>query len=282
MMLFRKERERSLIHQTLICSKWKTEVRTMRVLSLGAGVNSTALLVLRAQGKVGFDIAVFADTGCEQPETYEYIEKVIKPFCKEHQIKLVFTNKEGKNLYDDNIERKIIPIRAWRSCTDKFKIRPIRKFLMANYPNTDITTIIGFCKGEEGRQKESGCGDIAPLITMGIDRDGCIKIIQDAGLPIPIKSGCYFCPHQPMKSWLNILKKHPDLYAKAEALEKNGSRYPEFFLPYDMKLESLRKQYEANKGDPEKEQKQASLLSTMPKSKGCPFCELEDNSPPDR
>jgi 3'-phosphoadenosine 5'-phosphosulfate sulfotransferase (PAPS reductase)/FAD synthetase len=53
----------------------------VRILCLGAGVNSTALLVLHQKDVVKFDIAVFADTGGEHPETYAYLENVIKPLC---------------------------------------------------------------------------------------------------------------------------------------------------------------------------------------------------------
>jgi len=242
----------------------------MRVLSLGAGVNSTALLVLKAQGKVDFDLAIFADTGGEQPETYQYIEETIKPFCKKHNIDLRIVYRENSPLlYQDNMQKKIIPTTVWRSCSDHFKKRVIRSYLIQNYGGEDIVTLIGFCKGEENRAKNNDCGSISPLINMGIDREGCIKIIKEAGLPVPIKSGCFFCPYQPAKSWLNLLKNHPDLYEKAEVLEKNGRRYPELILPFYAKLscEQLRKATED----------QRALLKWMPKSDTCPMCELEDN-----
>ena len=55
------------------------------VLNCGAGVNSTALLILAANGFIKeIDptslIAIFADTGAEQPETYDYIP-IIKDYC---------------------------------------------------------------------------------------------------------------------------------------------------------------------------------------------------------
>jgi hypothetical protein len=241
----------------------------VKVLSLGAGVNSTALLVLKAQGKVDFDLAIFADTGGEQPETYQYIETVIKPFCQKHNIDLRIVRRDGKLLYQDYMEKKIIPTTVWRSCSDHFKIRVIRKYLIHNYVKESIVTLIGFCKGEEDRVKKNDCGSIMPLIDMGIDREGCKRIIAEAGLPIPIKSGCFFCPFQEAKSWLSILKNHPDYFAKAEALEKNGKRYPELILPFyaHLSCEQLRKATE----------EQRSMLRWMPKSPSCPMCEIEDN-----
>ncbi len=241
----------------------------MKVLSLGAGVNSTALLVLKAQGKVDFDIAIFADTGGEQPETYQYLKEVIIPFCKKHNIDLRFTKKDGESLYDDYFSKKIIPTTVWRSCSDHFKIRPIRKYLIRNFPDEKIETLIGYCKGEEERAKNNDCGITAPLIEMGINREGCMKIIKDAGLLTPIKSGCFFCPYQEGKSWINLLKNHPDLFDEAEALEENGRRFPELILPFyaNLSCSQLRKA----------EKDQVKLLRFMPRTHLCPMCELEDN-----
>jgi hypothetical protein len=167
------------------------------------------------------------------------------------------------------MEKKIIPTTVWRTCSDHFKKRVIRSYLIRNYGKENIVTLIGFCKGEEKRAKNNDCGSISPLIDMGIDREDCIKIIAEAGLPIPIKSGCFFCPYQPPKSWLSLLRNHPDLYEQAEALEKNGRRYPELILPFfaGLSCEQLRKATED----------QRALLKWMPKSPSCPMCELEDN-----
>ena len=53
------------------------------VLSMGAGVQTTALLI-----KFGtkYDHVIFADTGDENPETYYYIKHYLKPFCQENNI----------------------------------------------------------------------------------------------------------------------------------------------------------------------------------------------------
>lgn len=47
----------------------------LTVLSLGGGVQSSALLLMACAGQLGpLDAAVFADTGGEMPETYEYLD----------------------------------------------------------------------------------------------------------------------------------------------------------------------------------------------------------------
>lgn len=197
----------------------------MKVLSLGAGVNSVALLVLKAQGKVDFDLAIFADTGAEHPETYQYIEQTIKPFCAKHSIKLAFCKSKGKDLYEQFWAWKMVPLRRYRICTDHFKIRVIKKYLCKNYPDEQVITLLGFDAGEAKRAKQN-CGNEYPLIDLGIDRNGCREIIKEAGLPIPIKSGCYVCPFQKVHAIRWLKRVHPDLYEKAVALERNGRNFP--------------------------------------------------------
>ena len=54
-----------------------------RVLSFGGGVQTTAMAILMAQGKITCDEVVFADTGAEKPETYWYMESYSEPLFKE-------------------------------------------------------------------------------------------------------------------------------------------------------------------------------------------------------
>ena len=51
-------------------------------LSFGAGVQTTAMLILVSKGEIEVDAVIFADTGAEHPETYGYIEKYDKPLCE--------------------------------------------------------------------------------------------------------------------------------------------------------------------------------------------------------
>src|SRR5437868_1048367 len=49
------------------------------VVSYGLGVDSTAMLVELARRRIRPDLILFADTGGEKPETYQYL-RVIRPF----------------------------------------------------------------------------------------------------------------------------------------------------------------------------------------------------------
>jgi hypothetical protein len=61
-------------------------------------------------------------------------------------------------------------------------------------------------------------------VDAGIDREGCIRIIERAGLSVPQKSGCFVCPFQRPSQWRELWQRHPDLYARAERLEANVKR----------------------------------------------------------
>ena len=250
------------------------------ILSLGVGVNSVALLVLKAQGIIDFDEAVFADTGAEQPETYDYWHYVVIPFCFDNNINLARINREGKTLPDHCLEKHIIPSRMFRWCTDKWKIQVQRKYALTKYGKEDkVNFLIGYAADEKERADKCILSGQYPLIDLGIDREGCKKIIREvkfthankkAGLPVPVKSGCWCCPYQSEEALIRLYKKHPELYAKAEEMEKNGSRYPEMFLAFPAigRLEALRHKLEANKNYCPTKTTQRLLF--------CPMCEIFD------
>lgn len=50
---------------------------TLKVLSLGAGVQSTCLLLMAAEGHLpGLDAAIFADTGWEPRAVYDHLDRI--------------------------------------------------------------------------------------------------------------------------------------------------------------------------------------------------------------
>lgn len=207
------------------------------ILSLGAGVNSTAILALIKQGKIRCpEKIVFADTGCEHPETYQHLEYLKKYFY------IDTVKREGQNLYGYYFEHKIIPTRMYRHCTDKFKIQPLKKYALQQH---DAHFLIGFCKGEENRAKDFCLKTNVsfPLIELGLDRADCKRVIKEAGLPIPIKSGCYCCPFTKSSGWKWLNRTHPELFDRAVALEKNGSRYPILTLSH-LPLEQVIQKHE--------------------------------------
>lgn len=190
-------------------------------LSHGGGVNSWALyLWLVEQGQTpGRDFeAVFVHHGCDWPDTYMYLlimESLGYP------VTVIFPEAQGHwNLYEYSKQYKILPCRQRRWCTDKFKLQASLK-----YYQRPCVALTGFDAGEAGRMErqqmfeDEGITYDYPLIAEGIDRQGCIDLIQRHGLPVPPKSGCYICPFQGRSDWIKLRAQKPELFCKAKTLE---------------------------------------------------------------
>lgn len=200
---------------------------TNYVLSYGGGVNSTALMVLLIQRKIPLDYIIFADTGSERPETYSYL-KHARRYAEKHYIPFKIVKvRNGDSLYDRCKRRKVIPSKTWRWCTRDLKIRPIYAFYRSLH--SQIFQYVGIDYDEVHRMKDNKVDyvkNVYPLIDYKIGRQQCIEIIKEAGLLIPVKSGCYFCPFRNNEDWADLYRRHPDLYKKAMVLEESSKYMP--------------------------------------------------------
>ena len=219
------------------------------ILSFGGGVNTVALMIYLINNNYPFDEVVFADVGGELPETYSYL-KVARKYLLDHGIplKTIKVRVGGSGLYECGIRRRVIPSQVWRWCTRDFKVKPIYRFYRSL--NVHVNQYLGIDYGEFHRMKDSIVDyvtNIYPLVDAKINREGCVDIIKEEGLPVPVKSGCYFCPFNSYDRWKYVLEHHPKLYNKAIALEENSKHFPK------QKLNSIRlRELETRLTDPER------------------------------
>ena len=61
---------------------------------------------------------------------------------------------------------------------------------------------------------------VYPLREWGMNRDACLKEIADAGLPVPPKSVCVFCPAMRQIEIIQLRETNPDLYRLSMAMEQ--------------------------------------------------------------
>ena len=187
------------------------------------------------------DEVVFADTGAEKPETYEYLEKWIKPYLKEKGIP--YAEVRAKTLLIDRcMNGHTIPDRHFRWSTRDMKINPIKKHLKSKAP---VDVYLGICYDEIHRVKQSPIPWITnswPLVDYRITRSRCEEIIREKGWPIPVKSGCWFCPFQRKSEWYSLWKNKPALWEQSKRIEQNGSGYPNFAL-HDKTLPILEQEF---------------------------------------
>lgn len=109
----------------------------LRVLSLGAGVQSTTILLLAAEGRLPkLDAAIFSDTGWEPKAVYEHLDRLEREVAKPAGIPIYRVN--NGNLRDDALDpNKMRSIPAYtagqngergmqnRKCTQQYKLRPV-------------------------------------------------------------------------------------------------------------------------------------------------------------
>jgi len=188
------------------------------VLSFGAGVQTTALAILIAEGKVAADRVVFADTGAEKPETYWFMEQYTKPLLAKHGLQIETVVSRHGRLEDYCMKYRMIPstIETKRWCSWKFKIDPIN----AHLKGVERETIIGFSADEVGRATRRSDA-LFPLIEQGMKVADCQDVIKAQGWPIPLKSSCFFCVFQGPIEWNWLKIHHPDLVARALVMEAN-------------------------------------------------------------
>ena len=61
-----------------------------------------------------------------------------------------------------------------------------------------------------------------PLFDWGMDRTACERAIIDVGLPVPVKSACFYCPASKKKEIVWLREHHPGLLKRALAIEANA------------------------------------------------------------
>ena len=195
------------------------------MISFGAGVNSVAMVILLAQDGWRGPV-VFCDPGSEHPETYCYLETFERGFMADHGLELTrilpgseYHEQSDLDLYDFCMEQGIIPLLAVRWCSVKWKRNPLENWRKAHgIP----VTLLGITDDEPRRVRQNPTVRY-PLVERSINRLECYRIIQCAGLDLPRKSGCFFCPGQALAQWRDLYLNYPDLFQSAIALEENAS-----------------------------------------------------------
>lgn len=221
------------------------------VVAYGIGVDSTALLVAMQQRGIRPDLILFSDPGGEKPETYAYIpvinrwlEKVGFPLLT--TVRYAPTRAPYDTLETKCLANETLPSLAFgkHSCSIVFKAEPQNKYVAAWRPAIEawdaglkVTKAIGYDNGEQdcrrrakadravAKKAENGDRDAKrydywyALQDWGIDRVECLRLIASAGLPLPMKSACWFCPASKKSEIVWLRDTHPVLFQRALAME---------------------------------------------------------------
>jgi hypothetical protein len=198
------------------------------VVSYGGGVNSAAMLVgLHERGIIPVSI-IFSDPGAEKPETYESIAVYSDWAVSVGMPPIVTVQNDGmyKTLENDCLSRHSMPslVFGWKSCSDKYKRRPIEKYLSAN-GLLPCVMAIGIDAGEPHRVGSFDTNRITYrhfLLEWQWRREECVTAIQRHGLPVPVKSACFYCPASKKSEVVWLKNHHPELFDRAVLMERNA------------------------------------------------------------
>lgn len=215
----------------------------LRVLSLGAGVQSTTLALMAAHGEIEPpDCAIFADTQAEPASVYEHLRWLMSPNVLPFPVHVVTrgdlaadglvvrTSKRSGNRYQKNL----IPLFIknpdgskgilGRKCTSEYKVREIIKKVRALRPRgTRVEQLVGISTDEAHRMKPAPVEWITnrwPLIEKRMNRNDCLRWLERHGYPQPSKSSCVFCPYHSDNEWRRLRDQEPDAFAAAVAWER--------------------------------------------------------------
>jgi hypothetical protein len=205
-------------------------------MSYGAGVQSTAMLVCSNLGLHGVpkvDVAIFADTGDEPQYVYDNIERMTA--WSDIPLEVVtagnladsVTAKSGRytNIPAWGLSQEGMSVPLKRSCTTDYKIKPIERH---------VRHLLGYKKGQRVKERVLCCMGISldeahrmkpsrthwidnayPLVDGLIRRHKCVEIVTQAGLPMPQRSSCVYCPYHSDDEWRKMKQDRPEDFARA-------------------------------------------------------------------
>jgi len=139
-----------------------------RVLSLGGGVDSFAMLVRALERGEAPDVVAFVDVGApgdpgEWPSTYRHVDEVVRPLCERQGIEFVridgerYPVRDARSLFAWMWERGQIPVAGpTRICTRIAKVERFECWLDDRYPGQEVEVWIGFEAGDEPRPNQRG------------------------------------------------------------------------------------------------------------------------------
>jgi hypothetical protein len=205
----------------------------MRVLSLGAGVQSSTLALMIAAGEVPMiDCAIFADTQSEPRKVYEWLGWL------EAQLPFPIHRVTAGSLKADVLADLVPEVRyllptftgdsgmGKRQCTRRYKLRPIRRLVHELAKGRQVEQLIGISYDEALRMKPSGVAyirNVYPLVERALTRGHCIEWLWRKFERRAPKSACTFCPFHDAEAWQQLEQdEQEDAFSLDEFIRDRG------------------------------------------------------------
>ena len=243
-VLIRRHVEDIMSNPDYVSDRTKLRRRSpTRVLSLGAGVQSSCLALMAERGEYGLskpDLAIFADTGWEPPAVYEHLDWL------KSQLSFEVVTVSNGNIRDNILAGKMpdgskfLGIPAFlvnpdgtsgilhRQCTTHYKTNPITDYLRKRLGippkrrapiGVQVEMWLGISAEEASRQKpgrEEWVTKRYPLIELGFSRAQLLNWFRDnyPGRDLPASS-CIGCPYHDDSMWKHIKEVDPKSFQDA-------------------------------------------------------------------
>ncbi|OPL12257.1 MAG: phosphoadenosine phosphosulfate reductase [Firmicutes bacterium ML8_F2] len=193
------------------------------ILALSGGKDSAALAVYMRDHYPNLELEyVFTDSGCELPETYEYLDRIRAVL----NIDITVIKSERNFDYWLKYYKGVLPSPQNRWCTKQLKLKPFEEYLS----NRRVKSYVAI-RADEDREgyvnKRGNITVVHPFVENGIILSDVIEILNNAGVGLPAyykwrsRSGCFFCFYQTNNEWRSLKRYHPNLFDKACRYEEN-------------------------------------------------------------
>ena len=223
----------------------------LRVLSLGAGVQSSTLALMIAKGKIPMvDCAIFADTMGEPKAVYEWLSWLEKQLnYPVYKVSKGDLRKDMLDAIDGKYKFLSVPLYTrnaetgkkgllFRQCTADYKILPVNKKVREllglelnekRKKGTKVEMLMGISMDEVYRVKVNRLKyitNVYPLIELGMNRNDCLNWIKQNNYPTPPRSACTFCPFHSNFEWRKIKenKEEWEKVVELDSLVRKGTK----------------------------------------------------------
>lgn len=215
----------------------------MNVLSLGAGVQSTTVLLMSLEGELPpLDAAIFADTQWEPAAVYGHLWWLAQQ-CANKNVPLYVVT--AGNIREDALDHShrfaSMPVyirtagkeregMVRRQCTREYKIEPIRRqvrTLLGLKPRqripagTQVTQWFGISLDEVRRMRDPEqpwMTHYYPLVDARMTRADCHRWLADREIVAP-RSACIGCPFHNDHEWRHLRDNTPAEWADAVSFD---------------------------------------------------------------
>lgn len=206
--------------------------KIIRVLSLGAGVQSSTVALMAEHGEIEKpDCAIFADTQSEPKNVMDWLDfletklsypiyRVTKGSLYKDSLILRTSAKTGQKCIATKIPAYVKNPDGsrgifGRKCTADYKVAIIEKKVkellgikrFSKKNRLMCEQIIGISADEPDREKPSIRSEIKnvyPLLDLRMTRQDCLDWMKSKGYPEPPKSSCTFCPFHSDEMWIEL------------------------------------------------------------------------------